>query len=169
MKIGIYISEIWEEVSQFLYHIFCKNKIKVQAEKNYEIFKWHSYSNLMFQWMRVKQKNRNLTEYLTGYGCKKVAVYGLGEAGKLCCDEILQSGKMEIPYIVDRVYHGEYKDIPVISPDSVNNEVDAIIVTPVHCYLEIADTLYQHTTAKLISLEDMVTVLNGYEGQKYYG
>lgn len=153
-----YLSEIIEEIIQAF-----AQKIKSRPDNN-ELIKWAAYSRLMFQWMQIKQKGECLTKYLEKYGCKKVAVYGLGEAGKLLCNEILQSQGIKILYIIDRAIRDRYKDIPVISPDMVDDEADAVIVTPVYCYLEIANNLCDYTHAKIISLEDMVLGLNGYEG-----
>lgn len=168
MKIGIYISEIKDEIFEKFYLFVYRKRLMQESKKDYEIFKWHTYSNLMVQWMRMKQKDNKLSEYLEKYRYQKISVYGIADIGKLCCDEILSCKTIEMPYIIDKNVQGNYKGYPIIPPEQVNNEVDAIIITPVHCYYEIARALCQNTEAKLISLEDMVVVLNEYEGQEYY-
>lgn len=168
MKIGIYISEIKDEIYEKFYLFIYRKRLMQEKQKEYEIIKWRTYSNLMVQWVQMKRKGRNLSEYLEKYNCKKISVYGIGDIGKLCCDEILTSKTVEMLYIIDSNVRGNYKGYSIILPEQVNNEVDAIIITPVHSYVGIARVLCQYTEAKLISLEDMVVVLNEYEGQEYY-
>lgn len=168
MKIGIYISEIKDEIYKKLYLFIYRKRLMHEKQKDYEIVKWRSYSNLMVQWLQMKGKGHKLSEYLEKYKYQKISVYGIGDIGKICCDEILTCKAVEILYIIDRNVRETYKGYPIVSPEQANNEVDAIIITPVHCYLEVARALCQYTEAKLISLEDMVVTLNEYEGQKYY-
>lgn len=97
-------------------------------------------------------------------GYRHIAIYGIGDVGKLCYDELIASNEVNIAYIIDMAAKGDYKGCPIVSLDYVDDKVEAIIITPIYCYLDIAGVLYERTKAKLISLEDMVKVLNEYEG-----
>ena len=164
-----YIAEIKDELYEKLMGFIQEKRRNEQMRNHQEIIKWYTYNNLMFWWMQITKGQQNLAEYLERYECRRVGIYGIGCMGKLCCDEILQSKEMEIPYIIDRSFKGNYKGISVISPENVDCQVDAIIITPVCEYLEIANVLCERTNAKLISLEDMIVILNEYSGQNYYG
>ena len=161
MKVGVYISEILEEIYEGMKKVVNKKKIKMQSINNYEIFKWHEYYKLMIQWIQIKDKGINITEYLEEQGYSRIAIYGIGDIGKLCCDEILASEDIKIINIIDAATQGDYKGYSIIRPEHISGNIDAIIITPIYCYYGIAEILCKLTTAKLISLEDIITVLNG--------
>lgn len=161
MKIGVYITEILEEIYEGIKKAVNKEKIKTQSINNYEIFKWHEYYKLMVQWLQIKDQGINLTEYLREQGYNRVALYGIGDIGKLCYDEIIASEDINIVNVIDMVAQGDYKGCSIIRPEHLSSNIDAIIVTPIYCYYGIAEMLCKLTTAKLISLEDIVAVLNG--------
>ena len=160
MHIKPYILECRDSIYEKLYETVYRDKLRRKIAADNEINKWHKYSELMFQWMAMKNKGYDLTMYLRKYQCRQIAVYGIGDMGKLCCDEILREG-VPVLYIIDQSVQGEYKDIPIILPEYADDRVDAVIITPICYYLEIADILCDHTNSKLISLEDMVVTLNG--------
>lgn len=160
VRIGVYIFEIIEEIYQGLDNAVNRKKKRQQASKNYEIFKWHEYYKLMVQWAHIRNKGIHLAEYLKKQGCTKIAIYGIGDIGKLCYDEIITSKEIHIIEIIDRSVQGDYRGCPIVQPDNIEDKVDAIIITPICSYYGIAETLYKLTPAKLISLEDIVAVLN---------
>lgn len=160
VKISVYIFEIIEEIYQGLDNVVNKRKKRQQASKNHEIFKWHEYYKLMVQWAHIRNKNIRIAEYLKMQGCTEIAIYGIGDIGKLCYDEIFPSKEIHIREIIDRSVQGDYRECPIVQPDHIDDKVDGIIITPICNYYEIAATLYKLTPAKLISLEDIVAVLN---------
>lgn len=162
MKFRPYLAEIRDEIYQGVFEALNREKIKQQEKVFLEINKWYAYNQLMFKWMRIRERKHSIAEYLEMINISRVAIYGIGDIGKLCCDEILQNN-INIPYIIDKHVEGDYINIPIISPEKVDNRVDAIIITPICYYLEIAESLYRRTCAKLISLEDIIGVLSEWE------
>lgn len=160
LKIGVYFSEICEEITHKFLRFVYKKEIRYREEKNHEIAKWYFYTQVLLQWMWARQKGHGIAEYLERYDCEKIAVYGMGEIGRLCIDEFLESRMLKIPYVIDRMQMDNYRGIPVILPEEIQDDVDAVIITPVYCYMEIADVLCKYTKAKLISLEDIFATLN---------
>lgn len=156
----IYLQEIGQEIVQDIKNWAHRLITKKIASKDFEIYKWHSYTQIMVKWNRLRLWNKGIVTYLTKSGYKNIAIYGCGDLGKLCCDELLLSREVKVIEFIDRVADGFYKDIPIVRPTNISANVDAIIITPICSYLEIAESIYQLTPAKFISLEDMIAVID---------
>ena len=91
---------------------------------------------------------------------KNIAIYGMGTLGELFYNEIKGTG-VKVNYFIDKnadtLYYG-VDDIAVVGLDDIANqdEVDAIIVTPIFDFDTIESDLEEVTDISLISLEDII-------------
>lgn len=127
-----------------------------------EVQKWKDYSSkhlalfkMMCQWVTVKQEGKNLADYLEKKGYKKIAIYGMSYAGDTLVAE-LDGTKVQVAYGIDRNAQSIYADIDVVSIDEQLDEVDAVVVTAVTFFGEIAETLSEKMDCPIISLEDIL-------------
>lgn len=110
---------------------------------------------LMNQWVRIKQDNKSIAGYFEKYGYKEIAVYGMHYVGETFLNEILGTG-IKVKYGIDKNADSIYSDVEVISPDDDLEQVDAVIVTAITYYEEIADQLSKKMDCPIISIEEIL-------------
>ena len=84
---------------------------------------------MMNQWVKVKQEGKHLTEYFEKNGITNIAIYGLGNYGKIIIEELRKSKRIKL-YGVDQKIK-EMAGIEIGMLEEVNRKCDDIIVTPV--------------------------------------
>ena len=110
---------------------------------------------MMNQWVKVKQKNKSIAEYLEKNGYKEIAIYGMHYAGETLLSE-LEGSNIKIKYGIDQKADERYSDIDVVSPDSEMPNVDAVVVTAITFFDEIEEKLSGKMDCPILSLEDIL-------------
>lgn len=110
---------------------------------------------LMNQWVRVKQDNKSIADYLKKEGYKEVAIYGMNYAGETLLKE-LQDSDVNVKYGIDKNADNIYSDINVVTPKEELETVDAVIVTAVTFFYEIDEMLSEKMDCPILSLEDIL-------------
>lgn len=110
---------------------------------------------MMNQWVKVKQKGKNLSEYFERNGYKRIAVYGMSYAGETLVDE-LKDSKIEVVYGIDQNAHSLFSDVDIVSAEDTLEDVDAVVVTAITFFDEIEEKLSQKLECPIISLEDIL-------------
>ncbi len=118
--------------------------------------KFSALFHMMNQWVKVKQAGKNLSSYFLKNNYKKIAVYGMGYAGKALLEE-LRATEINVVYGIDRKAEDLHMDIHIVSPDAPFPEgADAVVVTAVDSFEEIEESLSKKTDCPIISLEEIV-------------
>ena len=128
-----------------------KNRKKTQqmSDKHLRLFL------MMNQWVRKKQKGKNMAEYLLKEGYENVAVYGMSYAGETLLEE-LKDSEINVKYGIDQNADNIYATIEMVRPDDDLENIDCIIVTSVSFYEQIKATLEKKISCPIISLEDIL-------------
>lgn len=120
-----------------------------------------AYSQLENQWIQNKYNGKSMTAYFIDNKINSIAIYGMGSLGELFYQEIKNSD-IKVSYFIDKnadeLYYGA-DDIKVTDIEGIldQEEVDAIIVTPVYDYEDISNELFLiGVDVDIISLEDIV-------------
>ena len=122
--------------------------------------RYKAYYQLTNQWLMNKNENKGMKTYFADNNIKSIAIYGMGTLGELLYSEIKDSD-VKVKYFIDKnadtLYYG-VDDIAVVGLDDIGSqdEVDAIIVTPIFDFDEIESDMEDITNISLISLEDIV-------------
>ncbi len=124
-------------------------KIKNMSDKHLKLFL------LMNQWVKVKQEGKNLARYFEKNDYIKLAIYGMSYVGETLLEE-LEKTNIQVAYAIDRNLDGVYANISIVSPEGILEEVDAIVVTAIASFDEIAEELYKKIKYPVISLEDIL-------------
>lgn len=156
----VYFQEIFHDIKESLVKRLLKKRLEKSQQKDYEINRWNSYAQMLIKWKRIGLRNKKISEYLIRNDIRNIAIYGCGDIGMLCCDELLESEQIKIIELIDRKVTGTYKNIPIVAPNQISSKVDAVLITPIPSYLEIAKVLCRYTEAKFISLEDVITIVD---------
>lgn len=110
---------------------------------------------MMNQWVKVKQEGKDLSEYFETNGYKRIAIYGMSYAGETLLDELRES-KVEVAYGIDNRADSIYLDLDIVTMEDTFEEVDAIVVTAITFYEEIAEKLEKKLKCPILSLEDIL-------------
>lgn len=124
-------------------------KARVQSDKHLALFL------MMNQWVKVKQQEKNLSEYFEKNGYQKIAIYGMSYAGETLAEE-LEGTKTEVAYGIDRNADSIYSDLDIVSMEGDLAEVDAVVVTAITFFDEIEEQLSQKVDCPILSLEDIL-------------
>ena len=110
---------------------------------------------MMNQWVKVKQEGKSLTSYFEKNGYKKIAVYGMSDAGETLIEE-LKNSKVEVVYGIDQRADSIYADVNIVSVEGELELVDAVVVTAITFFDEIEEKLSEKVNCPIISLEDIL-------------
>ena len=114
------------------------------------------YYALLNQWLQLRQIGITLEQYFLNCSYHNIAVYGMGELGVRLCEE-LRDSEVNIKFALDKNKDNLYTDLEVFSlEDCPQDEIDAIVVTPVFAYGEIEKELSGYVNCPIVSLEDVV-------------
>lgn len=127
-----------------------------------EVQKWRNYSNkhlalykMMCQWVMVKQENKKLADYFEKNNYKRIAIYGMSFAGDTLVDE-LKNTNIQVAYGIDKNAGSLYADFDILTMEDKLDEVDAVVVTAITFFDEIAEALCEKMDCPIISLEDIL-------------
>lgn len=127
---------------------------RIICEKQETGEKFRIMYHMMERWMRIKQRGDSLKIYFEANEYNKIAIYGMGDIGKLLFSEMNASG-IDVVYGIDKNVNATDK-VKVYSPDSDLPEVDAIVVTAIAYFDDIEEMLSAKVHCPIISLEDIV-------------
>ncbi len=127
---------------------------KVENSRNYKKVQ------LLCQWMRLKQKNIELTEFFVDRNIMSVAIYGAGALGILLYKELMHRSEL-VKYILDKRADKLKLDEVEVPIYSLTNPaafpVEVIIITPVLITDEIEDAiLARFENQKVFEIEEVL-------------
>lgn len=114
---------------------------------------------LMNDWVRIKQKNKSIADYLAKNGYKEIAIYGMNFVGETLLSE-LENSDIRVKFAIDKNADTIYSDVNVVLPEDDFEEVDAVIVTPITFFAEIEEILSKKINCPIVSMEDILYELN---------
>lgn len=127
--------------------------LKNQDKQTLRVTAYYEVAN---QWVRNLHEGHRLSAQMVEKGYKRIAIYGYAELGKRLLEELHQDGEVEIAYIIDQNAGRVASSLPVYKPSDNLPPVDAIVVTPVHVYVQIAKMMRGLVPYDIVSLEDVV-------------
>lgn len=121
-------------------------------EKRFEQFAY-----ILNHWLLLRQRGKNLQLYFEDNQIQSIAIYGMGMLGERLYEE-LRDTPVRVAYAIDRMAKDkQYEGLHVFGLDETNYPVvDAVIVTPVQEYWEIAQNMGKKLDVPFLSLEDVV-------------
>lgn len=116
---------------------------------------------MMNQWVKVRQKGKNIETYFQKNDYKRIAIYGMSYVGETLWDE-LKNTDIEVVYGIDRNADYMYSELPVVSIEDDLEKVDAIVVTAITFFKDIKGVLVKKVDCPIISLENILEdIANG--------
>lgn len=109
----------------------------------------------MCQWCELRNRKIMISSWIKNMGWKRIAIYGMGEMGKLLKKELQLDG-VKVLYAIDRNAENIKTDIPVYDLSNGLEEVDGVIVTAITFYTEIVREISTFIEAPVVSLKDIL-------------
>lgn len=117
--------------------------------------KFEDYFAISNKWIKNKNMGISVLDYFERNGYESVAIYGMGELGKRLYEELKNQGKT-VTFVMDRKASGIDPGLRICGIDDEIPEVDVIVITPTFDYASIEEQLKKVTSAKIISIKDVV-------------
>lgn len=127
---------------------FTKNQCK-RGDKFARMFR------LLNRWLELIEDRKAITNYLEKMNYSNIAIYGVGTLGKHLVRE-LNCSAIKIDYIIDKKVEIIEEDIMIYKPDDSFPNTDAVIITAIMEFDNIADELEPKVNCPIISLEDII-------------
>lgn len=107
------------------------------------------------QWLKLRQAGKNISNFLSERGYKKVAIYGMSYIGERVLFELKNAG-IEVAYGIDKRAGGVASEIDILSTDDNLPRVDAVIVSETFFFEDVEPMLSEKLSCPVISLEEIV-------------
>lgn len=116
-------------------------------------FQWYK---TLYQWLLIHQDKVQITDFFKNHGYKRVAIYGMGELGRLFLKE-LNNTEVEVPFAIDRNAHSIItSNIKVVTLAEAREDADVIVVTVIDKFDAVKADIEKHMNVPVISLEDVL-------------
>lgn len=122
-------------------------------DKNDRYIQWFK---TLYQWITIQQDGEKITDYFKKQNYKRVAIYGMGELGKLLLRELTDTD-IEIPFVIDQnagsvVASGK----KVVMLKEIPEDVDVIVVSVIDKFDAIKADVEKYVNVPVVSLEDIL-------------
>ena len=115
---------------------------------------WQAYL-MMNEWMYLKHKGKNLSQFFKDRGYYHIAIYGMHHTGVTLQNELDETG-ITVDYGIDANADSIYSDIHIYKPEDELPSVDVIVVTPIYYFSDIEEKLEKKVKCPILSLDDVV-------------
>lgn len=131
----------------------------IEMEKARVVEKWKTRSELYYNWL-IFNTYGNISTEIMKIG-QRIAIWGLGNAGKYLYDKLIQENKIEITVVIDKGYSFDnVNGTPVVNDteglQKYYDKVDIILVT-IPEEMENIEKLVVDFNGKIINLIDIIS------------
>jgi hypothetical protein len=113
-----------------------------------------THDNLLEKWMCLRDEHIELSDFFKEKKLMKIGIYGMGRLGNHLLCELSASG-IKVEYGIDKVPK-EHPRVKVYSLDDELPEVDAIVITVMGQYDDIAKLLDKKIQTELVTIEEVI-------------
>lgn len=138
-----------------LIYRYVKHQQDVNKKNISMMDKYQRYYKTFYRWLVLKNDNSSIEKFFLKNNIKSVAVYGMGEFAYAFIKEMEHSG-VSLKYGIDQNAGAIQMDIPVVTMEEIEEDVDAIIVTVIDRFDSIKENLQKYTDLQIISLEQVI-------------
>ena len=132
-----------------------KRMLPIVEEKIKKGDKFQNFYYMMLSWIRMHQKRRTFDDYFSWHGIRRIAVYGNGAVGQIFVKE-MEGLETELSYIIDKKADTMRSKVPVFTLQQDCQRVDAIVVTVLERFDEIAEEIQREYDYPIVPLDEVV-------------
>lgn len=115
---------------------------------------------LMEQLYLFDKTRCNIEELLDSFKYRKVAIYGMGEAGYILFN-MLRETKIKVPYVIDNNIDVELNSVIQIKEEELKCacDIDAVIITPLVDYSILEKQVCENCDIPVIGIVEIIEAL----------
>ena len=118
--------------------------------------RYYQWYKVIYQWVIIQQDKVRVADYFRNKNYKRVAIYGMGELGKLLLRE-LRDTDIEIPFTIDQNARSiTVSGVRTVTLKEIDEDVDVIVVSVVDKFDAIRADIEKHVSVPVVSLEDVL-------------
>ena len=137
------------------YYTVVQTKVKELVDVRNNFFKFEEFYWVLVRWIKGRNKGASVAQLVKKFGEKRVAIYGMKELGALLLEEFTNEG-VDVVYAIDNNADNIYLPIDIYKMSEDLPDADIIIVTAIHYFDEIKDSIDRKMNCQVISLNDLV-------------
>lgn len=107
------------------------------------------------KWFCIQRQKKSFVNYFKSNDFNSIAVYGMTELGQFMVSE-LKDSPISVMYAIDRRAGELQAEVPILTLEDELPPVDAVVVTAVFYYEQIAAELQNRIESAVVSLEDIL-------------
>lgn len=114
--------------------------------------------DLLYDWLKLKQKNAQLSEYFIEHGMRSIAVMGMGREGRYFLDELAREKETTAAYGVEADYLGSVHETLIVyrlGEDDLPH-ADCLVVCDLNRTEEKALMAQEEFPVKVVTLEEVL-------------
>ena len=113
------------------------------------------YRDFLSKWMEITLQHGSIEEWLCENKISKIGIWGTGKICDLLIDSF--SDAITVTSIIEsHPVSEEYREIPVVMPEAISNEIDAVLVIPGYDLKHITPKVLQRHSGKIIPIDRVV-------------
>lgn len=145
--------DVKAEVSSF----FETEEEQKLREKEEGIANLRRHDKLLDDWMYLRDRSVNVSQFFRKYGYQKIAIYGMGKLGMHLVRELKQGG-ISVDFGIDKKGDTGIKDteIRIYSPEQKMPDVDAVVITVTDQYAKISSMLSKEMKCPMVTIEEII-------------
>ncbi|WP_027397420.1 glycosyltransferase family 2 protein [Anaerovibrio lipolyticus] len=113
------------------------------------------YRDFLSKWVEVTLQHGSIEEWLCKKNISRIGIWGTGKICDLLIDSFSNSIKVT-SVIESHPISEDYKGIPVVVPEAISNELDAVLVIPGYDLERIKSKVSQQIRCKIIPIDKVV-------------
>lgn len=129
--------------------------------KNGEAFETlRAHDRLLDDWMYLRDREINLSQFFKKYGYSNVAIYGMGKLGRHLLYD-LNKGGIKVSFGIDKNSKDCERDwdVKIYNPEQKMPKTDAVVITITNHYAEISEMLSTNMECPMITIEEIIQEL----------
>ncbi len=115
--------------------------------------------NFVKDWIKRRESENLVNDFFTKFSDDRVAIYGMGDIGKIMIEVLSEENRKKIKYIIDQRI-GLASEFRSITLDQLQEEdnvgIDCIVITAVAHEEEVEKQLREITNVPIVSLYDII-------------
>lgn len=130
--------------------------VKKIEEREKIIYKYRQMKIILYGWLERKRDHRPIENELLEKGMNRIAIYGVGELGKLLYDELEKTSIQVMAGVDQRAI--DYKNLVVIPINKCAelDKIDAIINTVTSEEVEVEKMIHEYYKGPIISILELI-------------
>ena len=128
---------------------------EIIRKKEASLINYQKLYDASMVWIKLLLNGEHLSDYLHECNCTDVVVYGVGPFGKMVIKE-LQNRRIDVMYGIDRNASEIKINIPVITPDELNEVPKIVVNTTAYSNEEIKKSVPLLMEVNMISAVDIL-------------